>query len=210
MTLSDLEWDVALATRGFMPTEEGLALHQAGHLAPCSVGRPMVELGSYCGRSAVFLGSSAREAGGILFSVDHHTGSEENYPPFPYLDPMVVDPITQRINTLLDLQRSLDLAELSDSVIPIVGPTRTVASNFDTPISLLFIDGGHGSLVAWLDYICWEPKLVVGGVLALHDVFEDPSLGGRPPYEIYQAALLSGSFTELAACGSLRILRRST
>ncbi len=46
--------------------------------------------------------------------------------------------------------------------------------------------------------------------MAIHDVFPDPADGGRPPYELYCAALASGEWVEEAGlgCGSLRVLRR--
>ena len=53
-----------------------------------------------------------------------------------------------------------------------------------------------------------RPTSPLGGWLAIHDVFPDPADGGRPPYELYCAALDSGEFVEDAACGSLRVLRR--
>src|SRR5262245_9934210 len=61
---------------GFMPDDEGLALYHAG-LEAASRG-PLLEIGTYCGKSAVYLGAAARERGTILYTVDHHHGSEEN------------------------------------------------------------------------------------------------------------------------------------
>ena len=51
--------------------------------------------------------------------------------------------------------------------------------------------------------------MAVGGTLAIHDVFPDPSDGGRPPYEqIFRPALESGRFCLVSSAGSLRVLRR--
>ncbi len=87
-----IEAELALARRvkGFMPQDEGLALHDAGRAAS-AVG-PLLEIGSYCGKSAVYLGTAARDGGTVLFTVDHHHGSEENQAGWEHHDPEVVDP----------------------------------------------------------------------------------------------------------------------
>lgn len=199
---------VARATRGFMPDDEGLALHRAGLEAGASGLGPLVEVGSYCGRSTVYLGAAARTAGAVLVTVDHHRGSEENQPGWAHHDPDVVDPRTGRIDTLPFLRRTLERAGLEDVVVLVVGESSLVAAHWRTPLAMVFVDGGHGAGPAWADYRHWAPHVAVDGLLAVHDVFPDPAQGGRPPYEIYRAALASGAFAEVSACGSLRVLRR--
>ena len=200
---------LARRTRGFMPEEEGLALREAGRLAAATGLGPLLEIGSYCGLSALWLGAAAREAGTVLFTVDHHRGSEENQAGWEHHDPSLVDPATGRIDTLPAFRRTMERAGLDRVVIAVVGDSPTVAAHWRTPLALAFIDGGHGSTAAWADYWSWAPKVAVGGLLAIHDVFPDPADGGRPPYELYLHALDSGDFTEVAATGSLRVLRRA-
>ena len=200
----------ARAATGFMPDDEGLALHRAGREA--AVLGPLLEIGSWCGKSAVYLGAAARHAGTVLFSVDHHRGSEENQPGWEHHDPDLVDPHTGRIDTLPCFRRTVADAGLEGTVIAVVGESATVAAHWRTPLGLVFVDGGHGAGPATADYEGWSGHVVPGGLLAVHDVFPDPADGGRPPYEIYRRALSSGRFTEVAAagCGSLRVLRRAT
>jgi predicted O-methyltransferase YrrM len=190
-----------------MPDNEGMALHRAG-LAASGLG-PLVEIGTYCGKSALYLGDAARTGGQILFSVDHHRGSEENQAGWEHHDTGVVDD-TGRMDTLPFARRSVAAAGLEGHIVLVVGPSVTVASGWSTPLGLLFIDGGHGEDVAWADYRAWSSKVAPGGLLAIHDVFEDPADGGRPPYELYREAIDSGAFEDLpdAGCGSLRVLRR--
>ena len=89
---------LARATKGFMPDDEGLALHRlARERLPHG---PVVEIGTYCGKSAVYLGAAAREVGGVVFTVDHHHGSEENQAGWEHHDPSLVDPSTGRLDTL--------------------------------------------------------------------------------------------------------------
>ncbi len=191
-------------TPGFLPVPEGLALHQAA-LAASSFG-PLLEIGSYCGLSALYLGSAARAAGSVLFSVDHHRGSEEHQPGEEYHDPCLTD-AEGRVDTLPAFRRTIEQAQLESWVVPILAASTVVARHWRTPLGLVFIDGGHSQAAADADYAGWAPHLAPRAVLAIHDVFPDPSDGGRPPYVIYQRALADG-FVEQAAVGSLRLLRR--
>lgn len=203
--------DSAIAAKGFMPPDEGDALYAAAVAAGQAVDAPMVEIGSYCGKSTLWLGGAARAVGTVVFAVDHHRGSEENQAGWEHHDPTVVDPRTGRMDTLPTFRATIHDAGLEDVVIAVVGPSPTVARYWTTPLSLLFIDGGHGEVPALLDYQGWAPHVAVGGTLAIHDVFPDPADGGRPPYEqIYLPSLRSGGFTEIGATGSLRLLRRTT
>jgi hypothetical protein len=200
----------AIAAKGFMPGDEGDALYEAAVAAVLSIGGPMVEIGSYCGRSTVWLGAAARAADTALFAVDHHRGSEENQAGWEHHDPTVVDPPTGRMDTLPVFRSTIHDAGLEDVVIALVGQSLTIARFWATPLSFLFIDGGHGEEPARLDYEGWSPHVAIGGTLAIHDVFPDPADGGRPPYEqIYLPALRGGAFTEIGAAGSLRLLRRN-
>jgi predicted O-methyltransferase YrrM len=197
----------AEGARGFMPVEEGLALHDAA--AAVAVDGPMLEIGSYCGKSAIYLGAAAQRAGTVLFSVDHHRGSEENQPGWEWHEPDLVDPAVGQIDTLPFFRRTVHDAGLEGTVVAVVADSPTLAAHWTTPLALLFIDGGHGTEPAHRDYEQWTPHVRTGGLLLIHDVFPDPADGGRPPYEIYCRAIESGDFAELSATGSLRVLRRS-
>jgi predicted O-methyltransferase YrrM len=191
-----------------MPDDEGLALHRmARERLPHG---PVLEVGTYCGKSAVYLGAAARAVGGVVITVDHHRGSEENQPGWEHHDPALVDARTGRIDTLPFFRRTLADAGLEDVVVGVVGDSATVSALWRTPLSMLFIDGGHGDEPAHADYAGWAPWLMPGGVLAIHDVFPDPADGGRPPYDVYLRALASGAFEERGAVGSLRLLERRT
>jgi predicted O-methyltransferase YrrM len=200
----------ALAAKGFMPPDEGDALHEAALLAGREVaGLPFVEIGSYCGRSTVWLGAAARSAGTVVFAVDHHRGSEENQPGWEWHDPSDVDPRIGKMDTLPMFRSTVHDAGLEDVVIAVVGQSPTVARHWSTPVAFLFIDGGHGVEPARLDYELWTPHVAPGGYLAIHDVFPNPADGGRPPYEqVYLPALASKRFVDVSATGSLRVLRR--
>jgi predicted O-methyltransferase YrrM len=191
-----------------MPAGEGLALHAAAQEA--ATAGPLIEIGSWCGLSAVYLGDAAEQAGTVLFCVDHHRGSEENQAGWEHHDPSLVDPRTGRIDTLPEFRRTIEEAGLESSVVAVVGESTVVAAHWQTRLGMVFIDGGHGPGPAHADYDAWAPLVADRGLLAIHDVFEDPAEGGRPPYEIWCRAVESGRFEpqDAMGTGSLRVLRR--
>jgi MMP 1-O-methyltransferase len=200
----------ARAAKGFMPDDEGLALHEAGLVAGGTGLGPLLEVGTYCGKSAVYLGAAAEATSATLVSIDHHRGSEENQAGWEHHDSTLVDPDSGRMDTLPLARRAVEQAGLEDHVVLVVGESIRVAALWSTPLALLFIDGGHGAEVAWADYRAWTPKVAAGGYLTIHDVFPDPRDGGRPPYELYCAAIESTDWVEEdLSCGSLKVLRRT-
>jgi predicted O-methyltransferase YrrM len=203
MTGADLA--AARAARGFMPDNEGLVLHRVG-VAAAPLG-PMLEVGGYCGKSAVYLGVAARAAGGVVFSVDHHRGSEENQPGELYCDPAVLDPATGRVDSLPHFRRTMEAAGVENHVVAVVGRSAAVAQHWRTPLSLLFIDGGHTEEAAQADYEGFAHHIAPTGLLAIHDVFPDPAGGGQAPFHVYLRARDDG-FRELTVEGSLRVLTR--
>ena len=208
MTAMDTELRrVAEAAAGFMPAAEGLALFDAA--AEYAARGPVLEIGSYCGKSTIYLAAAARAAGQLVITVDHHRGSEEHQPGWEYHDPALVDAATGRLDTLPRLRATLAAAGLEDDVVVVVGRSADVAGLWRTPLGLVFIDGGHTEQAAMTDYQGWAPWVTAGGLLAIHDVFPDPADGGRPPYLVYQRALKSGAFTEVGVTGSLRLLERT-
>ncbi len=191
---------------GFMPPSEGMALHDtAAAYAPKG---PILEIGTYCGKSTIYLAAAARSAGQLTITIDHHHGSEEHQPGWEYHDPALIDPHTGRIDTLPVLRTTLASASLEDDVIVIVGRSSDVAKLWRTPLGMVFIDGGHTDEAAQTDYEEWAPHVARGGALAIHDVFPDPADGGQAPYHIYRGALDSGEFAEVRVEGSLRVLER--
>jgi hypothetical protein len=191
---------------GFMPADEGRALYDAavGYLRD-GVG---VEIGTYCGKSTLMLGAAAQQTGGVLYTVDHHHGSEEHQPGWEYHDTSLVDPVSGLFDTLPSLRRALDSADLYEHVVAVVGKSFVVARGWRTPLRLLFIDGGHTEEAAQRDFDGWARWVDVGGALVLHDVFPDPDEGGQAPFHIYQRALSTGAFREVSAIGSMRVLER--
>ena len=207
--LDDRLRTIALATKGFMPEDEGDALFDAAHTACDALpGLPLAEIGSYCGRSTVWLGAVAAERAVVLYAVDHHGGSEENQAGWQWHDPTVVN-ADGRIDTLPFFRATMRNAGLAAVVRECVGDSHVIGATWNLPLAFCFIDGGHARDIARGDYRAWHAHVAVGGMLAIHDVFADPADGGQAPHdEIYRPALASGQFIEASSTGSLRVLRR--
>ncbi len=195
----------ALAAKGFMPEDEGTLLHRIA-LERLPHG-PSLEVGTYCGKSAIYLGAAALSVGGTVFTVDHHRGSEENQEGWEYHDSSLADPVHGRLDTLPTFRQTMLDAGLTEQVVAIIGSSTTVSAHWRTPLSLLFIDGGHTDEHAGNDYTGFAPWVMRGGTLVIHDVFPDPEDGGQPPYRVYLRALDSG-FEEAEALGTMRVLTR--
>jgi predicted O-methyltransferase YrrM len=196
----------AQAAPGFMPHDEGRALYEAARAV--AVPGPLLEVGSWMGKSALYLAAAARETGRQVVTVDHHRGSEEHQPGWEYHDPALVDPAVGRIDTLPRFRRTIADAGAEDVVVAVVTRSETLAALWTAPLALLFLDGSHTEESARRDQDAWVAKLAVGGTLAIHDVFPDPADGGQAPFGVYTRVVVSGDFEELPGTGSLRLLRR--
>jgi predicted O-methyltransferase YrrM len=196
---------VADAAKGFMPEAEAEALYDAAWaMAPYG---PILEIGTYCGKSATWLGAAAAVRGGNVVTVDHHRGSEENQAGWEHHDSELVDQTTGLMDTLPFFRKTMHAAGLEDVVTAVLAKSPTAAALWSAPLAMLFIDGGHAEEHAQADYSNWSGFVIKDGVLAIHDVFADPKDGGQAPFHIYERAIADG-FREVRTVGSLRVLRR--
>ncbi len=193
--------------KGFLDDEEAARIYEIA-LKAADLGRPCLEIGSYCGKSAVCIGAACREKGGLLFSIDHHKGSEEQQPGEEYFDPELFDPGSSSVNTLEHFRRTIKHFGLEETVVPIVAESRVAGRAWTTRLSLLFIDGGHSYEAALADYTTWTGHVAPGGYLLIHDIFTDSAQGGQAPRQIYRMAVSSGLFTELPMTKTLGVLKR--
>jgi MMP 1-O-methyltransferase len=207
MPIADKFRQAAEAAKGFMPAAEGIALYEAA--ARYGGLGPIAEIGSYCGKSTIYLAAGAREAGQFVVTVDHHRGSEEIQPGWEHHDPELVDPATGRMDSLPFFRAAVAASGLEEGVIAVIGTSADVASLWREPLGMLFIDGGHSEPHVVADYEGWAPLVRPHGALAFHDVFPDPADGGQAPYHVYLRALESGAFSEVSVTGSLRVLERT-
>jgi MMP 1-O-methyltransferase len=192
--------------KGFLDKEEGRYLHDMAVKA--SQRGACLEIGSYCGKSTVYLGLGCQKNNGTLFSIDHHRGSEEQQPGEEYFDPELLDPKANRIDTFPLFRNTLGRASLEDTVVPLVCRSQVAARKWTTPFSLIFIDGGHAYDTVFTDYSAWAGHLLPGGFLLFHDIFPNPADGGQAPYRVYQLAAASGLFQVLPMFKTIGVLRR--
>ncbi|MFT7245001.1 MAG: putative O-methyltransferase YrrM [Candidatus Azotimanducaceae bacterium] len=194
------------SVKGFLSAEEGSALYERCR-ETCAIG-PALEIGSYCGKSTVYLGQACKEAMSTLFALDHHRGSEEHQLGEEYHDPELYDAGVGKMDTFKLFRDTVSRAKLDDHVVPLVAGSAVVARNWQTPLGMVFIDGGHSLEAAQTDYACWSVHVARGGILAIHDLFPDPSTGGQAPITIWREALASGLFEDVGVVGTLGVLRR--
>ena len=194
------------SVKGFIDHNEGICHYN--YALNSSKKGPILEIGSYCGKSTIYIATAAKKYSGCVYSVDHHTGSEENQVGWEYHDIELFDEETGRINSFPEFMRNLRKANLLDTVVPIVSDSSLVSRYWKIPLSMVFIDGGHTMEAAFNDFNNWKDKIIKGGILAIHDVFPNPDDGGRPPYEIYRKALSEENFKEVEAVKSLRVLEK--
>ena len=202
--LSHDEKAVAVAAKGFMPADEGMVLF-GWAIAAVSANGAAVEIGSYCGKSSIYLGSAARQNNATLFTIDHHRGSEELDWGWEHHDPETVS--DGRINTLPFLRSNVSAAGLEKFVLPVVGGSAELGRVWRATIDMLFIDGGHSYEIVGADFEAWEHKVRPGGCIAMHDVYEDPQHGGQGPFEVWRRAVESG-WADADRHRSLRLLRK--
>ena len=192
--------------KGFLDEREADCLYKlalkAGKNGPC------LEIGSYCGKSSVYIGTACKENSTVLFSIDHHTGSEEQQPGEAYFDPDLFDKEAGKVDTLKHFRKTIADFDLEDVVIPVIGRSALIGSVWKTPLSLIFIDGSHAYESVLNDYNIWANNLIPGGYLLFHDIFPDPAKGGQAPYLVYKIAVESGLYEEMPMFESLGILIR--
>ncbi|MDX1736119.1 MAG: class I SAM-dependent methyltransferase, partial [Halioglobus sp.] len=186
--------------KGFLAEDEAQALYE--HAKASSALGPVLEIGSYCGKSTIYLGLACHD-GGTVFALDHHRGSEEHQQGEFFHDPDLFDAGEGLMDTFREFRRNIRAAGLDHVVVPVVAGSEAAARHWRTPLGMVFIDGGHSLDAALTDYRCWEPHLLRGGILAIHDIYKDAYEGGQAPFALYRMAQDSGLFEDLGVVNSL-------
>ncbi|GAA6151651.1 class I SAM-dependent methyltransferase [Pseudoteredinibacter isoporae] len=192
--------------KGFLAQDEGEALYQYAQQS-CQLG-PVLEVGSYCGKSTVYLGAACKGSRNVVYAVDHHRGSEEHQLGEEYHDPDLYDSSVELMDSFKAFRSTMRKAGLEDTVVPIVASSAVASRAWHTPLGMVFIDGGHSEAAAQTDYRSWVSHITPGGILAIHDIFPNPADGGQAPYNIWKLAKASGLFDELPMVNTLGLFRR--
>ncbi len=203
-----IDFDVWEKIRGFMDRSEAERLYEVA-LEAAAMG-PLLEIGSYCGKSGYIIGCACKQHGSVLFSIDHHRGSEEQQPGELYFDPDLFDSDLLRVNTLPFFLETIEKTGLGDVIIPVVADSALAGKMWETPLSMVFIDGGHSFKAAMNDYSIWSRHLMAGGFLVFHDIFFDPEKGGQAPRRVYETAVDSGCYHVLEMTKTLGVLKKGS
>ena len=191
--------------KGFMPMHEGKALYKWAR--KFSEYGPLLEIGTYCGKSSMFLSEGAQANNQYVYTIDHHMGSEEHQVNEEYFDIEIFDELSKRINSFPLFLENINNFGIKN-IVPIVNESSLVAESWNSPLAMVFIDGGHSLETAMNDFISWHEKIISGGALVIHDIFENPEDGGQAPYEVYIHALKNG-FSDFDRVDTIVCLKKS-
>lgn len=191
--------------KGFMPMHEGKALYKWAR--KFSEYGPLLEIGTYCGKSSMFLSEGAQANNQYVYTIDHHMGSEEHQVNEEYFDIEIFDELSKRINSFPLFLENINNFGIKN-IVPIVNESSLVAESWNSPLAMVFIDGGHSLETAMNDFMSWHEKIISGGALVIHDIFENPEDGGQAPYEVYMHALKNG-FNDFDRVDTIVCLKKS-
>mgnify|MGYP001192328125 FL=1 len=191
--------------KGFLAHEEGLFLYEL--TKKYCLKNFAVEVGSYCGKSACYIGQACKENKTYLMTIDHHRGSEEQQYGEEYFDPDEYNYEKEIVDTLPTLLKNIQKFQFEEVILPVVNSSELASKEIQNNIDLVFIDGSHTFESARKDYVSWKNKIRIGGILAIHDVYDSEVEGGQAPKEIYEKAL-SENFKLLKRVNSLVALLR--
>ena len=175
------------SVKGFLDHNEGILLYQMAKKYCFKTFA--VEIGSYCGKSACYIGQACKENMTHLVTIDHHRGSEEQQFGEQYFDPDEYDYKKERVDTLPSLLKNISKFKLDKSIKVMIEASKSASKKIKEEIDLLFIDGSHTFESTRADYESWKEKIRVGGILAIHDIYDSELEGGQAPREIYEKAL---------------------
>ncbi|MDM8536165.1 class I SAM-dependent methyltransferase [Desulfobacterales bacterium HSG17] len=205
--MKTIDFDLLHSIKGFMDDDEAVQLYNIA--LKTSKSGPVLEIGSYCGKSAYIIGCACEQNRSILFSIDHHKGSEEQQQGEEYFDPELYDSKLSRVNTFPFFQQTIVQTSLENTIVPIVAGSSVAGRMWKTPLSMLFIDGGHSFEAAYEDFLTWACHIQPKGFLVIHDIFFDPKKGGQAPRKIYEIAIQSGDYQEVEMVKTLGVLQRT-
>jgi len=181
--------------KGFLHESEAVCLFR--YCTKLNALGSALEIGSYCGKSTVFMGQAYREGG----SEEHQQGQQ-------YHDPELWDTQLSGVNTFSYFRQTINQFNLDDIVMPIVAPSKVVAKNWCMPLALVFVDGGHSEAAADHDVLAWSRFIEPGGALVIHDIYKNETEGGQAPKNAMLKLLAQGCFYLERKVGSLVVLRR--
>jgi predicted O-methyltransferase YrrM len=168
---------------GWLSDTEGSLLYA---LAQRCAGRGViVEIGSYTGKSTIFLGKGSMAGKNVkIYAIDPHRE------PFQRKE--------DATGTYEKFKKNIENAQLGDLVNPIVGTSSEAASLISEPCELLFIDGCHKYNYVKKDFDTWFPKVIDGGIIAFHD-----TLSGGPKKAVRELLFRSKVFRKVGFAGSV-------
>jgi hypothetical protein len=174
-----LSWDELRSVESAVSERECLALYTAATIAS-KVG-PIVEIGTYKGRSALVLGSALKASASShkLYTVDRFV---------PFVDDSALkegahQPEEVRPSSKQEVEQLVAKHGLDRHIIVCECSSHEAANKFQYVssyyVSMLFIDGSHDEASVMLDYTSWRYVLDKNAIIAWHDYYDLGARGGR-------------------------------
>lgn len=161
------------------------------HLAQANPGKGVIaEIGSWKGKSTVCLawGSTAVD-GEKIYAVDPHR---------PLADEGYFE------DTEAEFLRNLAETGVTDQVVPMVMSSEDAVRDWNRPIRLLWIDGDHRYEQVKRDFLLWEPHVIDGGIIAMHDTIRKKG----PKKVLWECIFLSDRFKAISIIDNITAAKK--
>ena len=188
--MDKLKWSIAQLVKDIDPQvgildKEGCLLFDYASKIPTK--GLIIEIGSWRGRSTVWLGQGAMFRGGKVLAVDPHEGMEgfgESY------------------NEFLN---NIERCKVSNNVMPILLTSKVFFENYTEKVDMVFIDGLHDYPTVLNDTLESLDHLKENGILAMHD-----TVAYAGPYKVLKMLLfLDNRVRALKQVGQVAVLKKT-
>jgi predicted O-methyltransferase YrrM len=150
----------------------------------------IVEIGSFKGKSTIALARGAAAShGATVFAIDPHRIQPEE----GYLE-----------DTEAEFFANIRRGGVEQHVVPMIMTSEMAAQNWNRPVRLLWIDGDHRYEPSNLDFTLWEPHVVEGGIIAMHDTIRKQG----PKRVLWEKVFCSGRFQEIVIVDNITAVRK--
>lgn len=173
---------------GMLTLQEARYLYR---LAQLETGKGViVEIGSWKGKSTACLARGSMAVGGPeVYAIDPHR-------------PLAVEGYLE--DTEREFRENIAVTRVESQVVSMAMTSEDAAQGWSRPIRLLWIDGDHGYEQVKKDFLLWEPHLIEGGVIAMHDTIRKKG----PKRVVWEEIFRSTRFQDISVVDNITAARK--
>jgi MMP 1-O-methyltransferase len=177
-----------LKVPGMLTQNEVEYLYRLGQSNP---GKGVIlEIGSWKGKSTICLAhGSMIVSGEKVYAVDPHR-------------PLVDEGYAE--DTEAEFLANIREAGVETHVVPMVMTSEQAVQGWNQPIRLLWIDGDHRYEQVRKDFLLWEPHVIDGGIIAMHDTIRKRG----PKRVLWEIVFPSNHFQQISIVDNLTAVRK--